>query len=142
MNSVIPSKHISLWICHLRADGKRFLCTNLIDQTAAEFCRHFPNKSKIQFIPSRFLEESKAALCKRVLKLELYNDDLREENFSLKRKPEKKTASHHHLHLHHQRRRLEYTGMGTPLGLCQAWGDAPVSYHHHFYYLYLSYLDP
>ena len=24
-------------------------------------------------------------------------------------------------------------GMGTPLGNCQAWGGAPVSYHHHFY---------
>ena len=25
------------------------------------------------------------------------------------------------------------SGMGTPLGNCQAWGSAPVSYHHHFY---------
>ena len=32
---------------------------------------------------------------------------------------------HHHHHHHHRRRRLEYTGMGTPLGLCQAWGRCP-----------------
>ena len=51
------------------------------------------NKSKIQFIPSRFLQESKATLCKRVLKLELENDDLREDNFSLIHKMEKKNAS-------------------------------------------------
>ena len=25
------------------------------------------------------------------------------------------------------------SGMGTPLGNYQAWGSAPVSYHHHFY---------
>ena len=24
-------------------------------------------------------------------------------------------------------------GKGTPLGNCQAWGSAPVSYHRHFY---------
>ena len=48
-----------------------------------------PNKAKkpnIQFFPSRFLQESKEALCKRVLKLEQENDALREENFALKRK--------------------------------------------------------
>ena len=28
------------------------------------------NKSKIQFIPSRFLQESKEAFCKKILKLE------------------------------------------------------------------------
>jgi hypothetical protein len=46
-----------------------------------------PNKAKkpnIQFIPSKFLLESKGALCKRVLKLEQENEDLREENFALK----------------------------------------------------------
>jgi hypothetical protein len=46
-----------------------------------------PNKAKkpnTQFIPSRLLQESKEALCKRVLKLEQENKDLREENFALK----------------------------------------------------------
>ena len=39
---------------------------------------------------------------------------------------------HHHHHLHHlRRRRHKHMGMGTPLGNCQAWGSAPVSYHHH-----------
>jgi hypothetical protein len=68
------------------------------------------NKSKIQFIPSRFLKESKEALCKRVLKLEQENDDLREENLILKRKlsklatpspqpsPKKVTCSHGYGH--------------------------------------------
>ena len=51
------------------------------------------NKSKVQFIPSRFLQETKAALCKRVLKLDLDNDDLREERFSLRCKLEKKNAT-------------------------------------------------
>jgi hypothetical protein len=55
-----------------------------------------PNKAKkpnIQFIPSRFLQESKEALCKRVLKLEQENDDLREENFILKHKLAKLATS-------------------------------------------------
>ena len=51
------------------------------------------NKSKIQFIPSRFLQESKEALCKKVLKLEEEVDDLREENFILKRKLNKLTIA-------------------------------------------------
>ena len=33
-------------------------------------------------------------------------------------------------------------GMGTPLGNCQAWGSAPVSYHHHFYLYRFSQFDP
>ena len=48
---------------------------------------------KVQFIPSHFLQESKAALCKKILKLELENDDLREENFMLKYKLKKKASS-------------------------------------------------
>ena len=51
------------------------------------------NKPKVQFVPSRFLQDNKVELCKRVLKLELENDDLREEIFSLGRKLEKKTTS-------------------------------------------------
>ena len=51
------------------------------------------NKSKIQFILSRFLQESKEALCKKVLKLEQEVDDLREENFILKRKLAKLTIT-------------------------------------------------
>ena len=50
-------------------------------------------KPEVQFIPSRFLQESKAALCKKILKLELENDDLREENFMLKYKLKKKASS-------------------------------------------------
>ena len=50
-------------------------------------------KPKVQFIPSRFLQESKAALCKKILKLELENDDLREENLMLKYKLNKKATS-------------------------------------------------
>ena len=50
-------------------------------------------KPKVQFIPSHFRQESKAALCKNILKLELENEDLREENFMLKYKPKKKATS-------------------------------------------------
>ena len=50
-------------------------------------------KPKVQFIPSRFRQESKEALCQRILKLELENDDLREENFMLKYKLKKKASS-------------------------------------------------
>ena len=51
------------------------------------------NKSKIKFILSRFLQESKEALCKRVLKLEQEVGDLREENFILKCKLDKLTIT-------------------------------------------------
>jgi hypothetical protein len=51
------------------------------------------NKSKIQFIPSRFLQESKEALCKKLLKLEQEVDDLREEIFIIKRKLDKLITS-------------------------------------------------
>ena len=50
-------------------------------------------KPEVQFIPSRFLQESKAALCKKILKIELENDDPREENFMLKYKLKKKATS-------------------------------------------------
>ena len=50
------------------------------------------NKSKIEFIPSYFLQESKEALCKRILKREQQNGDLREESFILMRKLEKLAA--------------------------------------------------
>ena len=43
-------------------------------------------KPKVLFIPSRFLQESKQELCQRILKLEQEVDDLREQNFMLKRK--------------------------------------------------------
>ena len=45
---------------------------------------------KVQSIPPRFLQDNKAALCKKIIKLELENEDLREENFSLRHKLEKK----------------------------------------------------
>ena len=48
---------------------------------------------KVQSIPPRFSQDSKAALCKKIMKLELENEDLREENFSLRRKLEKKNAT-------------------------------------------------
>jgi hypothetical protein len=51
------------------------------------------SKSKVQFIMSRFLHENKVALCKKILKLEQENDDLREERFILKRKLEKLAAA-------------------------------------------------
>jgi hypothetical protein len=50
-------------------------------------------QDKAQFIPSLLLQESKAALCKRVLKLEQENEDLREDKFLLKFKLERRTAS-------------------------------------------------
>ena len=48
---------------------------------------------KVQSIPPHFLQDNKAALCKKIMKLELENEDLREENFSLRRKLEKKSAT-------------------------------------------------
>lgn len=46
------------------------------------------NESKFQFIPFRLLQESKNALCERILKLEQEVNKLREENCILKHKPE------------------------------------------------------
>ena len=48
---------------------------------------------KVQSIPPRFSRDSKAALCKRIMKLDIDNEDLREENFSLRHKLEKKNAT-------------------------------------------------
>ena len=48
---------------------------------------------KVQSISPRFLQDNKAALCKKIMKLELENEDLREENFSLRHKLEKKNAT-------------------------------------------------
>ena len=48
---------------------------------------------KVQSIPPHFLRDSKATLCKKIMKLELENEDLREENFSLRRKLENKNAT-------------------------------------------------
>ena len=52
------------------------------------------------------------------------------------------TSPHHQQHLHRllQQRRIEYLGMGTPLGNCQAWGSAPVSYHHHIF-IFITFLS-
>ena len=50
-------------------------------------------KPEVQFIPSSFLQESKVELCKKITKLELENDYLREENFMLKYKLKKKATS-------------------------------------------------
>jgi hypothetical protein len=44
-------------------------------------------------IPPRFQQDSNAASCKKILKLELENEDLRDDNFSLRRKLEKKNMS-------------------------------------------------
>ena len=43
-------------------------------------------KPKILFIPSRLLQESKQELCQKVLRLEEETNDLKEQNFVLKRK--------------------------------------------------------
>jgi hypothetical protein len=40
-------------------------------------------------VPPRFKQESKEALCKRIIKLEMENDELRIDNFTLRRKLEK-----------------------------------------------------
>ena len=48
---------------------------------------------KVQSIRPCFLQDSKASLCKKIMKLELENEDLREEIFSLRRKLEKKNAT-------------------------------------------------
>ena len=50
-------------------------------------------KSKIEFIPFRLLQENKQELCKRILSLDKEIDDLREQNFILKRKLRKKPTS-------------------------------------------------
>ena len=40
-------------------------------------------------VPPRFKHESMEALCKRIIKLEMENDELRIDNFTLRRKLEK-----------------------------------------------------
>ena len=89
-------------------------------------------KPKIEFIPFRLLQENKQELFKKILSLEQEIDDLRDQNSVLKRKlrkkptPSTKPPSSSPTKDNHM-------GMGTPLGNCQAWGSAPVSYRHHFY---------
>ena len=48
---------------------------------------------KVQSIPPCFSQDSKATRCKKIMKLEHENEDLWEENFSLRRKVEKKNAT-------------------------------------------------
>ena len=48
---------------------------------------------KFQYIPLRFSQDGKATLCKKIMKLELENEDLREENFNLRRKLEESIAT-------------------------------------------------
>ena len=48
---------------------------------------------KVQSIPPWFSQDSKAALCRKIMKLELENENPREENFNLGRKLEKKNAT-------------------------------------------------
>ena len=50
-------------------------------------------KPKIKFSPFRLLQENKQELCKKILSLEQEIDDLREQNFILKRKLRKKPTS-------------------------------------------------
>ena len=47
-------------------------------------------KFKIEFIPFRLLQENKQELCKKILSLEREIDDLRDQNYVLKRKLRKK----------------------------------------------------
>ena len=51
------------------------------------------NKPKIEFIPFRLLQENKQELCKKVLSLERGIEDLKEQNYVLKRKLRKKRTS-------------------------------------------------
>src|SRR3954465_6014022 len=43
-------------------------------------------------VPPRFKQESKEALCKRIIKLEIENDELRIDNFTLRCKLEKEKS--------------------------------------------------
>ena len=94
-------------------------------------------KPKFEFIPFCLLQENKQELCKRILSLEREIDDLREQNAILKRKLRKKPTSSTTPPSPPTKNNL-VSGMGTPLGNCQAWGSAPVSYHHHFYLYHFS----
>jgi len=49
-------------------------------------------KFKIEFIPFRLLQENKQELCKKILSLEQEINDLRDQNYVLKRKLRKKTT--------------------------------------------------
>ena len=50
-------------------------------------------KPKIKFIPFNLLQENKQALCKKILNLEQEINELKEQNFALKRKLRKKSPS-------------------------------------------------
>ena len=83
-------------------------------------------------LPPRFHRETKEALGKKILKLELENEDLRDENFSLRAswKSSLFLLRHHHL-LHHQKK-IEYRVWALPLDFAKLGGGAPVSYHPHY----------
>ena len=95
-----------------------------------------PKRAKLsnnRSIPSRFRQKSKGDLCDKILKLESEVNDLKEEiallNYKMKKlkaqlsssspspSPPKKESQTH--------------GYGHSFGNCQAWGSAPISYHHH-----------
>ena len=95
-------------------------------------------KPNTLFIPSRFLQESKQELCQRVLKLEEENDDLREQNFLLKWKLDKlKTSATTPLPPPKEDKRALVWAI--PLACAKLGAVAPVSYHHHMFYLYLCF---
>ena len=84
-------------------------------------------EDEAELVPPRFKHESRAAWYKRIINLEMRNDELRIDNFTLWRKLEKEkdkpttsspppSSSPKETWVH---------GMDTPLGLCQAWGRCP-----------------
>ena len=95
-------------------------------------------------VPPRFKNESIEVLCRRIIKLEMENDELRIDNFILRRKLEEKkdkpSTSSPPPPPSSSPKENRVSGMSTPLGLCQAWGRCPdiVSPPLSFAFTYIS----
>ena len=92
-------------------------------------------------VPPRFKQESKEALCKRIIKLEIENDELRIDNFTLRRKLEKEkgkpaSSTTTSIFTNNKEGDIITWVWALPLATAKLGGGAPVSYHKHISYLY------
>ena len=105
-----------------------------------------PKRAKLsnnRSIPSRFWQKSKGDLCDKISKLESEVDDLKEEiallNYNMKKLKAQLSSSSPSSSPPKKGDIITWV-WALPLATAKLGGDAPVSYHHHFSYLYRFFL--